>query len=214
LLAEVTGARVHCQHISAAGSVRIIREAKARGVPISGEVCPHHIALTDESIKGYDTSFKMNPPLRTKRDIEALLEGVVDGTLEFLSSDHAPHCEYEKEVEFDFAPFGIVGLETELGLFLTHLYHAKILSLPEVIRRMTIVPARYLGLNAGTLEAGKPADITVMDPDLEWMVNKNNFLSKSRNTPFHGTHLKGRAVTTIVDGQVVWELNKGLAPGL
>lgn len=210
LLSELTGARVHCQHVTTAGGVRILREARERGVPISGEVCPHHITLTDESLQSYDTNFKMNPPLRTRRDIESLLEGIADGTLDILASDHAPHCTYEKEVEFDDAPFGIVGLETELGLFLDTLVHGKILSLPALIARLTVNPARLLNLPAGTLAPGSTADITLINPDLEWTVDKDRFESKSKNTPFHGRKIKGRAVRTIVAGRTVWSLESGI----
>jgi len=210
LLAELTGARIHCQHVTSAGGVRILREAKERGVPISGEICPHHIALTDDSLEGYDTNYKMNPPLRTKRDVEALLEGVADGTIEYLASDHAPHCDFEKEVEFDDAPFGILGLETELGLFMTHLVHGKIISLPEMIERLTLRPAQLIGVEKGTLAAGVDADIVVIDADMEWNVDKNTSYSLSRNTPFHGTPLKGRAVMTFVGGKKVWSLQDGL----
>lgn len=210
LLSELTGCRVHCQHVSTAGGVRILREARERGVPISGEVCPHHITLTDESLQGYDTNFKMNPPLRTRRDIEALLGGVADGTIEILASDHAPHCDFEKEVEFDDAPFGIVGLETELGLFLDTLVHGKVISLPDLIARLTIKPARLLGLAKGTLAPGADADITVLDPGLEWVVDKAKFESKSKNTPFHGRTIRGRAVRTIVSGRTVWTLEGGI----
>jgi len=212
LLSELTGARVHCQHVTTAGGVRILREARERGVPISGEVCPHHITLTDESLQSYDTDFKMNPPLRTQRDIEGLLEGIADGTIDILASDHAPHCAYEKEVEFDDAPFGIVGLETELGLFLDTLVHRKILSLPALIARLTVNPARLLGLPIGTLAPGSVADITLIDPDLEWTVDKDRFESKSRNTPFHGRTIKGRAIRTLVAGRTVWSLESGIQP--
>src|SRR6478735_2738062 len=199
--------RIHCQHISAGGSVRLLREARARGVRISGEVCPHHIALTDESTQNFDTDFKMNPPLRAQRDIDALLEGIADGTLDILASDHAPHAKFEKEVEFDAAPFGIVGLETELGLFIDLLFHRhKTIGLPRLIQMLTINPARLLGLESGTLSLGAPADITLIDPGLEWTVDAGTFQSTSRNTPFHGWKLKGRAVRTIVAGKTVWQL--------
>lgn len=210
LLSELTGARVHCQHVTTAGGVRIIREARERGVLISGEVCPHHITLTDESLQGYDTDFKMNPPLRTPRDIQALIEGIRDGTIEILASDHAPHCAFEKEVEFDDAPFGIVGLETELGLFLNTLVHGKVITLPDMISRMTHRPAKLLGLDKGTLAPGAVADITVIDPDLAWTVDKTKFESRSKNTPFHGMNLKGRAVRTLVAGKTVWTLDGGI----
>ena len=229
LLAELTGAKVHCQHLSAAGSVRLIREAKKRGVPVSGEACPHHFTLTDAAVAGsekfwaddgkilaqsqagelpswsnYDTNFKMNPPLRSARDREAILEGLADGTIEILCSDHAPHCDYEKEVEFDYAPFGITGLETELALSLMQLVHTKRLSLAEMIAKFTVNPARLLNLNKGTLAVGADADVTVFDPDCGWVFNREDSASKSRNNPFFGWKLKGKAVATIVAGKMVW----------
>jgi dihydroorotase len=207
MLAELTGTPVHCQHLSAAGSVRALRDARRRGVRLSGEVCPHHIALTDASLQGYDTNFKMNPPLRSEEHVEALLEGIADGTITVLASDHAPHCGFEKEVEFDQAPFGILGLETELGLFLDILVHKrKVISLPRLIEMYTVNPARLLGLETGTLAPGAPGDVTVLDPDLEWTVDKNTSASLSRNNPFHGWEIKGRAVRTIVGGKSVWSL--------
>ena len=206
-LAELTGTPIHCQHLSSGGSVRILRDARARGIPLSGEICPHHIALTDESIRAFDTNFKMNPPLRTERDIDLLIAGVADGTITVLASDHAPHCNYEKEVEFDQAPFGILGLETELGLFLDILVHKKhAISLQRLVEMFTIEPARLLGLDRGTLSVGAAADITLIDPDLEWTVDKEQSFSRSRNTPFHGWELRGRAVRTIVGGKTVWAL--------
>jgi len=205
LLAEMCDWKVHMQHLSSANSVEILRAARKRGAPVSGEVCPHHIVLTDESLKGYDTHFKMNPPLRTQKDIDALLQGIADGVIDILASDHAPHCTFEKEVEFDDAPFGILGLETELGLFLTSLVHKKVVSLPKMIAMLTANPARLLGLDRGTLSAGAPADITLIDPDKKWTVNRDQFASLSRNTPFHGWELKGKAVATIVAGQVIWQ---------
>ena len=207
LLAELCDTPIHCQHLSAGGSVRILREARTRGVKLSGEVCPHHIALTDKSIRAFDTNFKMNPPLRTQRDIDALIGGIADGTITVLASDHAPHCSYEKEVEFDLAPFGILGLETELGLFLDILVHqTKAIGLPRLIEMLTVEPARLLGLDRGTLSVGAPADVTLIDPNLEWTVDKEQSFSRSRNTPFHGWEIKGRAVRTIVGGKTVWAL--------
>ena len=230
LLAEQTGTRIHCQHVSSATSVRLIREAKARGVSISGEACPHHFTLTDAAIAGsekfwaddgnglqssdenslphwpaYDTQFKMNPPLRSAVDRQAVLEGVVDGTLDILCSDHAPHCNYEKEVEFDHAPFGITGFETELALSLMRLHHTKLLSLHELISRFTVAPARLLNLNKGTLNVGADADVTVFDPDHEWICDRNDTASKSINNPFHGWKLKGKTTMTIVAGRIVWQ---------
>jgi dihydroorotase len=237
LLAELTGAKVHCQHLSAAGSVALLRAAKKRGVPISGEACPHHFTLTDAAVAGsekfwatdgktlnsqllaapkpgeggstlnwpsYDTNFKMNPPLRSARDREAILEGLADGTIEILCSDHAPHCDYEKEVEFDYAPFGITGLETELALSLMQLVHAKRISLPDMIAKFTVNPARLLNLKKGMLSAGADADVTVFDPDAEWVFERAATASKSGNSPFYGWKLKGRAVATIVGGKIVW----------
>jgi dihydroorotase len=205
MLAETTGTRIHCQHLSTAGGVRILREARARGVPLSGEICPHHIALTDDSIRGYDTNFKMNPPTRSAEHVEALIEGIADGTITVLCSDHAPHCGFEKEVEFDLAPFGILGLETELGLFLDILVHKrKAIPLARLIELYTVSPARLLGIDRGTLAPGAAGDVTLIDPELEWTVDKEQSFSRSRNTPFHGWELKGRAVRTIVAGRTVW----------
>jgi dihydroorotase len=234
LLAELTGAKIHCQHLSAAGSVALLREAKKRGVPISGEACPHHFVLTDAAVAGsekfwaddgkslfstqnsklktqnlsewpkYDTNFKMNPPLRTARDREAILAGLADGTIEILCSDHAPHCDYEKEVEFDYAPFGITGLETELALSLMQLVHTKRVSLANLIAKFTVNPARLLNLNKGTLGASADADVTVFDPDCEWIFRAEDSASKSKNSPFFGWKLKGRVVATIVGGKIVW----------
>ena len=204
-LAELTGTPIHCQHLSAEGSVRIMRRARGRGIAITGEICPHHIALTDESVRAFDTNYKMNPPLRTARDVDALLEGIADGTVTILASDHAPHCEFEKEVEFDMAPFGILGLETELGLFLDILIHKKrVIDLPRLIELYTVNPARLLKLDRGTLSVGAVADVTLINPGLEWTVDKHASFSRSRNTPFHGWELKGRAVRTIVGGKTVW----------
>ncbi len=207
LLAELCDHRIHCQHLTAGGSVRLLREARARGVKISGEVCPHHIALTDEAIQSFDTNYKINPPLRSRADVDALLEGIADGTLSILCSDHAPHAHFEKEVEFDAAPFGIVGLETELGLFLDLLVHKhRKIDIARLIEMYTVEPARLLKIHAGTLSIGARADMTLIDPELEWTVRVNQFESASRNSPFDGWKLKGRAVRTIVSGKTVWKL--------
>lgn len=207
LLAEATGTTIHCQHLSAAGSVRLLREARARGVRLSGEVCPHHIALTDESLSGYDTNHKMNPPLREQADIEALLEGIADGTIDVLATDHAPHAVYEKEVEFAAAPFGIVGLETAVGIFCEILLHRrKVVDLTRLVAMLTVNPASLLNLDRGTLAVGAPGDVTILDPQREWTVDKEAFFSKGRNTPFHGWNLRGRAVRTIVGGRTAWHL--------
>jgi len=208
LLAELCDHYIHCQHVTTAGSVRLLREARRRGVKISGEVCPHHIALTDEAIQNFDTNYKMNPPLRAQADVDALLEGIADGTLSILASDHAPHADFEKEVEFDAAPFGIIGLETELGLFVDLLVHKhRRVDIVRLIEMFTAEPAKLLKLEAGTLSVGAPADVTLLNPDLEWTVQIDKFESGSRNSPFDGWKLKGRAVRTIVGGKTVWELD-------
>ncbi|MDB6146533.1 MAG: pyrC [Spartobacteria bacterium] len=207
LLAELCDHHIHCQHLSSAGSVRLLREARARGVKISGEVCPHHIALTDAAIENFDTNCKMNPPLRARSDVDAIFAGIADGTLSILASDHAPHAQFEKEVEFDMAPFGIVGLETELGIFLDLLVHKnRTIDIHRLIQMYTVAPAELLKINAGTLSIGAVADVTLIDPDLDWTVDTAKFESASRNSPFNGWKLKGRAVRTIVAGKTVWKL--------
>jgi dihydroorotase len=208
LLAELCDHHIHCQHISTAGSVRLLREARARGVKISGEVCPHHIALTDDAIQNFDTNYKMNPPLRSQNHVDAVLEGIADGTLSILCSDHAPHADFEKEVEFDAAPFGIIGLETELGLFLDILVNKqhRTIDIARLVEMYTVEPASLLKIDAGTLSIGARADLTLIDSDLEWTVKVNQFHSASRNSPFKGWKLKGRAVRTIVGGKTVWKL--------
>jgi dihydroorotase len=208
LLAELCDHHIHCQHVTTAKSVRLLREARRRGVKISGEVCPHHVALTDEAIQNFDTNYKMNPPLRAQTDVDALLEGISDGTLSVLASDHAPHADFEKEVEFDAAPFGIIGLETELGLFVDLLVHKhRKVDIVRLIEMYTAEPAKLLKLEAGTLSVGASADVTLLNPDLEWTVQIEKFQSGSRNSPFDGWKLKGRAVRTIVGGKTVWELD-------
>ncbi|PWT79415.1 MAG: dihydroorotase [Acidobacteria bacterium] len=207
LLADLCKSRIHCQHLSSGGSVRLLRDARARGVRITGEICPHHIALTDELVSSFNTNYKMNPPLRAQEDVDALIEGVADGTITILASDHAPHAFFEKEVEFDRAPFGILGLETELALFLTILVHQrKAIDLKRLVTLYTINPATLTRLPKGTLKPGADADITFIDPDLEWVYRKEESLSRSRNTPFDRWKFKGRAVRTIVRGETVWEL--------
>ncbi|QSR85236.1 dihydroorotase [Methylacidimicrobium sp. B4] len=206
LLAERTGARLHCQHLSSAGSVRLIREAKRRGVAVSAEVTPHHLALTDGDLARYDTHCKMNPPLGSEADREALLEGIIDGAIDLIASDHAPHCSFEKEVEFDRAPFGIVGLETTLAVAAETLVKPKLLDWPGLIARLSTIPARLLGLPGGTLSTGAAADLVVIDPDLRWTVNPQAFQSRGRNTPFSGWEVQGRAMLTMVEGKIVWRL--------
>src|SRR5437899_1750735 len=207
LLAELCDHPIHCQHLTTTGSVRLLREARARGVKISGEVCPHHIALTDQAVQHFDTNYKMNPPLRSQTDVDALVEGIADGTLSILCSDHAPHADFEKEVEFDAAPFGIIGLETELGLFLDLLVHKhRTIDIARLIEMYTVEPAGLLKIHAGTLSIGARADVTLIDPELDWKVRVDQFESASRNSPFSGWTLKGRAVRTIAGGKTVWKL--------
>lgn len=205
LLAEETGARLHIAHVSTAGSVRLIREAKRRGVRVTAEVTPHHLVLTDEAVQGYDTNMKMNPPLRTAVDVAALREGLADGTIDAIATDHAPHAPEEKLVEFDYAPFGVVGLETALGIVLTHLVRPGILTLVEALRKMSAAPAGILGLQAGRLEVGAAADLAVIDLDRRWTVDAERLASKSRNTPFQGWELQGKVVMTIVGGEIRYD---------
>ena len=211
LLSELTGGRVHLQHLSSGASVRLVREAKQRNVKVSAEAMPHHLALTDESIQGYNTNFKMNPPLREKADQDALLEGLADDTIEILASDHAPHASYEKEVEFADAPFGIVGLETELGIFAKVLIEARVLDWPQMLAKLTVNPARLMKLDRGTLAPGAAGDVTLIDPKHAWKVDAANFYSLSRNTPFDGWELPARATHTIVGGRVVWSAKNEFA---
>ena len=205
LLAELTGAHVHIAHLSTAGAVRLVRDAKARGVKITAEVTPHHLLLTEEAVRTFDANTKMNPPLRSKRDTEALLEGLIDGTIDCIATDHAPHAVSEKEGEFDRAAFGIVGLETAVGLLMDRLVRPGTLPLATLVARLSRDPARLLGLPGGSLAAGAPADLTLLDPDASWTVDPAKFVSRSRNTPFGGWTVTGRPWKTIVGGRVVWE---------
>ena len=204
LLAEETGCHLHVAHISTAGAVRLVREGKARGVKVTAEVTPHHFTLTSAAVAGYHTSTKVNPPLRNQEDVDAIKEGLADGTIDVIASDHAPHTREEKEVEFALAPFGMVGLETSLGLVWTELVTPGILTPLQAITKMTLNPAAILGLDKGTLNCGATADLTIIDPDLEWTVTPELFAGKSRNTPFTGRKLKGKPTTTILAGQIVY----------
>ena len=206
LLAELTGCAVHIAHVSTEGSVRLIREAKARRVLVTAEVTPHHFSLTEEACEGFNTNAKVNPPLRTERDVKALKEGLADGTIDVIASDHAPHAFDEKNVEYDRAPFGIAGLETTVGLIFKELVAPGILSLPAAIAKMTINPARILGIDSGILAPGARADITVIDPEREEVVNPEEMVGLGKNTPFAGYRLKGIPVGTIVGGRVLmWD---------
>ena len=201
-LAELTGARLHIAHVSTKGAVRIIRNAKARCAKVTAETAPHYFTLTEEAVEGYNTSAKMNPPLRTKEDVDAIKEGLRDGTLDCIATDHAPHDLDSKDVEFPSAANGIVGLETSLPLTL-RLVEEGVLTLSQAIERMTVNPAKALGLNKGTLSVGADADIAVIDLDDEWIVEPLKLRSKSRNTPFAGWKMRGRAVVTLVGGKVI-----------
>ena len=199
-LAELTGARLHICHVSTAGAVRLIREAKQRGVKVTAETCPHYFTLTEEAVRGYNTMAKMNPPLRTAEDVAAIKQGLKDGTLDVIATDHAPHALDEKSGEFDAAPFGIVGLETAVGLSLK-LVLEGVLSMSQLVERMSTAPARIIRSGGGTLSEGVVADVTIIDPNMEWMVDTSAFKSKSKNSPYGGWKLKGRAVRTIVGGK-------------
>ncbi len=202
MLARMTGAKLHIAHLSTAGSCDLVRRAKAAGLSVSAEVTPHHLALTEESVAGFDPNFKMSPPLRTAADVAALKAGLKDGTIDCLASDHAPHEQEEKDLEFAFAPFGVIGLESSLGILIRELIDSKILSWPELLAKLTANPARVLGLDRGTLSVGVPADLTLINPTLEWTIDARRFESKSRNCPFHGQKVRGKAVVTIVGGKV------------
>ena len=199
-LAELTGCRLHIAHVSTAGAVRLVRDAKARGLKVSAETCPHYFSLTEEAVLGYNTMAKRNPPLRTADDVAAIKQGLKDGTIDVIATDHAPHALDEKSGEFDYAPFGVVGLETALGLTFK-LVDEGALSLSEAVRKLTNNPASILKIGEGTLTAGSDADITIIDPNTEWTVDASQFKSKSKNTPFNGWKLGGRAVQTIVGGR-------------
>lgn len=203
MLAEYAGARVHVAHMSSARAVDIVRQAKKRGVRVTAEVTPQHLTMTDDCVNLYDSSTKINPPLRTQADCDALLAGLKDGTIDAIVTDHSPHAQEEKDREYMFAPSGFPGLETALGVMLTDLYHAGKLDLKTIISKMTWEPAKVFKLDAGTLNVGSAADITVIDPDKEWVVDAKNFYTKGSHSPFLGRKFKGKAVMTFVDGKMM-----------
>ena len=205
LLAETTGGRLHVMHVSTAGSVELVRRAKNRGVRVTTEICPHHFTLTDECLRTFDSNFKMSPPLRAQHDVEACIEGLKDGTIEVICTDHAPHAREKKMQELDRAPFGIVGLETALALVITNLIEPGHLNWSSAIEKMTINPARVLGMEKGTLAVGADADVTIIDPTSEWTVDPRRFRSKSSNSPFTDWTLHGHASTVIVGGRIKHE---------
>lgn len=208
LLAEYTGGRVHVAHISSARSVEIVREAKRRGVRVTAEATPQHMTMTDEMVNSYDTSTKINPPLRSRKDADAVLAGLLDGTIDMIVTDHSPHAQEEKDREYIYAPSGFPGLETSLGVLLTDLYHEGRAELPLLISKMTKEPAEVFGLNAGTLSVGSPADVAIIDTELEWIVDDKEFYTRGTHSPFVGRKLKGKAVMTIVDGRIVMKDGK------
>jgi dihydroorotase len=212
LLAELTGGHVHLCHMSTRGSVELIRRAKERGIAVTAEACPHHFTLTHEACEGYDTNAKMNPPLREAEDREAIRLALRDGTIDVIATDHAPHHYDAKEREFDQAPNGIIGLETALPLAMAELVETGLLTLPQLIERMSTIPARIFHLPGGSLARGAAADVVVLDPAVNWMVEPSAFFSKSRNTPFSGRKVRGRAEHTVVRGQVVY--HRSPAPAL
>ncbi|MDR0363211.1 MAG: dihydroorotase [Planctomycetota bacterium] len=211
-MSRLTGGHIHIQHVSTANSVEIIRMAKREGSRVTAEVTPHHLTLTCEAVKDYDPVFKVNPPLRAERDIKALRRGLRDGTIDAIASDHAPHLEEAKELEFAQAPSGMIGLETTLGVVSTTLIHENGFTWAEIIPLLTSKPSDILGLGRGRLKVGLPGDITVIDPDLEWTVDAETFHSKSRNCPFNGWSLRGRAVMTVVGGKVMFDLEGKFGP--
>ena len=201
LIAQNTQCRYHVAHVSTAGGVELVRQGKRRGIAVTAEVCPHHLLLTEEGVETYDTDYKVNPPLRTRKDVDACIAGVVDGTIDCLVTDHAPHGREDKEIDFQNAPFGMVGLEVALSLFVKALIAPGHLDWPALIDRLTTGPGRVLGLNKGTLKVGGPADITIIDPEMPWVVDTSSFRSRSRNCPWGGWALIGRATHTLVEGQ-------------
>lgn len=201
-LAEMTGGRLHILHVSTAGSVDLIRRARQRGIRVSGEACPHHFTLTDQCLRGFDSNFKMAPPLRTDSDIQAILAGLKDGTLEVIATDHAPHAPEKKMRELDQAPNGIIGLETLLPICVVALIEPRHLTWPQLIEKLTVNPAKVLGIDRGTLKPGARADVTVIDPAAEWTIDPKQFRSKSRNCPYAGWRVRGRADTVLVNGEV------------
>ena len=203
MLAEYAGAHVHVAHISSARAVQIVREAKARGVRVTTEVTPHHLTMTDECVNPVDSSTKVNPPLRTQKDVDAMVAGLADGTIDMIVTDHSPHEREDKDREYVYAPSGFPGLETALGVVLTDLVHTGKMDMETVIERMSYAPARVFRLNAGTLNEGAPADVVVIDPQRLWTVEAEKFYTRGSHSPFVGRKLKGKAVLTVVDGEIV-----------
>ncbi len=205
-IAEITGGRLHIAHLSSAGAVALVRAAKEQGVRVTAEVTPHHLTITDEALESFDPNLKMKPPLRTRNDLQALISGLQDGTIDVIATDHAPHTKEAKELDFLTAPFGVIGLETAIGVLITHIVAPQHLTLVDLVRKLTLVPAQILGLaTKGRMRPGTDADIVLFDTQTPWRVDPEKFHSKSRNTPFAGWELRGRVFYTIVAGRVVYE---------
>jgi dihydroorotase len=206
-LARYLKTRIHLAHMSVKRSIELIRMAKGEGIQVTAEACPHHFFLTDEAVKSFDTSTKVNPPLRTSDDVEAIRQGLKDGTIDCIVTDHAPHTQEDKEAGFDHAPFGMIGLETSVGLTMTELVHKKILTLPQMVEKMSANPARIIGLEKkGAVRVGHDADLTIIDPQKTWVFKEEEIASKSKNSPFIGSQFKGRVETTIYNGKVVYQV--------
>jgi dihydroorotase len=203
-LAQYTGGRYHVAHMSTAGATDLVRQAKAKGLKVTGEVTPHHFTLTDEAVRGYDTNTKMNPPLRTADDVAALKKGLKDGTIDVIATDHAPHSFDEKQVEYQQAPFGIVGLETAIGLTISELVLTGVLTLAQMVEKMSVNPRTILGLPPIRIVEGEKANLTIFDPAAEWIVDPSAFKTKSKNTPFGGRKLTGKPVGIVNNGEVYW----------
>ncbi len=209
-LANYLRVKIHLAHMSLKRSIELIRHAKSQGIQVTAEACPHHFSLTDEEVKSYDTNTKVNPPLRAKEDVEAIKQAIKDGTIDCIVTDHAPHTAEEKELDFDHAPFGMVGLETAIGLVITELVEQKVITWPQMVEKMSTSPARIVGLKGkGSIKEGYDADVTIIDPQMEWIVEKEDFVSKSKNSPFIGRRLKGLVTTTILGGKVVYQRKQG-----
>ncbi len=205
ILSEYTGMPVHIAHVSTKGAVEMIRQAKKRGVPVTAETCPHYFTLTEKACTGYDTNAKMNPPLRAREDVNAVIQGLSDGTIDIIATDHAPHHFDEKNVEFELAAFGIVGFETALSLALTYLVRPGILTLNQLVDKMSAMPARILKIEKGEIRAGADADLTLVNLDEEYTINPDEFLSKSKNSPFGGFKVTGRVKYTLCGGKIVYQ---------
>jgi dihydroorotase len=211
LLARETGAPLHIAHVSTRGAVELVRLAKSWGIDVTAETAPHYLELTDRELVGYSTNLKMNPPLRTEADRQAIVEGVIDGTLDCIATDHAPHAEMEKDVEFERAPFGVIGLETAFGVACGQLVASGRMSLVELVRRLSWAPARRFGLQAGRLAAGTPASFALLDPEERWSPRPQLFQSRSRNSPFVGRTLRGRVAATVHRGRLVHRATSAVA---